>query len=548
MTPRGPAARDRGRHVTRGVRGTMTCARVGAVRPQPCRLVVLDIGARLRAGRSAAARRTRAPRAGVTPRAGQGRSGTLVSRDAVRSSRTPVATIRSTGATRRGRRNGGWRGHIGARGVGAATAAAGGGASSVRRVPPGGRSRSPSRCTSPPPSPCTTGCSRSSPPPRRAGPPATPTSSSGGSAGCRGRSRTARPALHHLPARPLGVNGMWNTPVPVLAALFSPVTLTAGPVAAYNVAMILGPVVSGLALALALGRGSNAGGRAPPPGCSTGSPRSSSRTAPSGTSTWCGRCCRRPCCGCCTHCSSRPRPGRGGPVCSSGWRSSCRPGSTRRRWRCAPSCSSSLALMLAVRWPREARAPGAGRAAGGRGLPGHLRRAVRIPAVPAARRGRAGRARRSAGPRRRTPTRRTCWSPRRLTRFRTGIDPLAEKLHTHSGEQGGYVGVALLAVVVVAVLTARRPLTRVVAVVGRGRLGALARGEPRGARPRHRRRAALASVRGRPAGRGDRDDAVPGGGRAVRRDRRRAVAATRSPTRRPVADGRSRWSRRASRC
>ena len=52
---------------------------------------------------------------------------------------------------------------------------------------------------------------------------------------------------------PLGVNGMWNTPVPVLAALFAPVTLTAGPVAAYNVAMILGPVVSGLALALALG-------------------------------------------------------------------------------------------------------------------------------------------------------------------------------------------------------------------------------------------------------------------------------------------------------
>ncbi len=46
---------------------------------------------------------------------------------------------------------------------------------------------------------------------------------------------------------------MWNTPVPVLATLFAPVTLTAGPVAAYNVAMILGPVVSGLALALALG-------------------------------------------------------------------------------------------------------------------------------------------------------------------------------------------------------------------------------------------------------------------------------------------------------
>ena len=47
---------------------------------------------------------------------------------------------------------------------------------------------------------------------------------------------------------PLGVNGMWNTPVPVLATLFAPITLTAGPVVAYNVAMILGPVVSGLAI------------------------------------------------------------------------------------------------------------------------------------------------------------------------------------------------------------------------------------------------------------------------------------------------------------
>jgi hypothetical protein len=51
---------------------------------------------------------------------------------------------------------------------------------------------------------------------------------------------------------PVGVNSMWNTTAPVLAALLSPVTLTAGPVAAYNIGMILGPVVSGLALVLAL--------------------------------------------------------------------------------------------------------------------------------------------------------------------------------------------------------------------------------------------------------------------------------------------------------
>ena len=75
-----------------------------------------------------------------------------------------------------------------------------------------------------------------SPPPPPAGPPATPTSSSGGSAGCRGRWRTATNPLYttYLHA-PLGVNGMWNTPVPVLATLFAPITLTAGPVVAYNV-------------------------------------------------------------------------------------------------------------------------------------------------------------------------------------------------------------------------------------------------------------------------------------------------------------------------
>jgi hypothetical protein len=52
---------------------------------------------------------------------------------------------------------------------------------------------------------------------------------------------------------PLGVNGMWNTGTPLLGVLLSPVTLSAGPVAAYNTGMILGPVASGVALAAALG-------------------------------------------------------------------------------------------------------------------------------------------------------------------------------------------------------------------------------------------------------------------------------------------------------
>ena len=52
---------------------------------------------------------------------------------------------------------------------------------------------------------------------------------------------------------PDGVNGMWNTGVPVLGVLLAPVTATAGPVVADNVAMILGPAVSAYVAYRALG-------------------------------------------------------------------------------------------------------------------------------------------------------------------------------------------------------------------------------------------------------------------------------------------------------
>ncbi len=51
---------------------------------------------------------------------------------------------------------------------------------------------------------------------------------------------------------PAGVNGMWNTGVPVLGVLLAPVTASAGPVVADNVAMILGPAVSAYAAHRAL--------------------------------------------------------------------------------------------------------------------------------------------------------------------------------------------------------------------------------------------------------------------------------------------------------
>lgn len=51
---------------------------------------------------------------------------------------------------------------------------------------------------------------------------------------------------------PYGLNALWNTAVPLLAAALSPVTALAGPIAAFNTGVVLGPVVSGLLLVAAL--------------------------------------------------------------------------------------------------------------------------------------------------------------------------------------------------------------------------------------------------------------------------------------------------------
>jgi len=64
--------------------------------------------------------------------------------------------------------------------------------------------------------------------------------------------RGENPLFTNYAHYPHGVNGMWNIGVPVLGVLMLPVTLTIGPVAAYNIAMILGLVVSGVSMAMAL--------------------------------------------------------------------------------------------------------------------------------------------------------------------------------------------------------------------------------------------------------------------------------------------------------
>ncbi|MFP5021054.1 hypothetical protein [Pseudonocardia phyllosphaerae] len=52
---------------------------------------------------------------------------------------------------------------------------------------------------------------------------------------------------------PYGLNALWNTAVPLLALVLTPVTVTAGPVVAFDTGVVLGPVVSGLLLVVALG-------------------------------------------------------------------------------------------------------------------------------------------------------------------------------------------------------------------------------------------------------------------------------------------------------
>jgi len=264
---------------------------------------------------------------------------------------------------------------------------------------------------------------------------------------------------------PLGVNGMWNTPVPVLATLFAPVTLTAGPVAAYNVAMILGPVVSGLALALALGVWVERWWPRAVAGLLYGfSPFAIAHTSvghlnlvwavlPPALVWLLHRLLVAP----------RPPPWKTGALVGVAF--ALQTGIYTQTVALCAVLLVVVALMLALRWPREVvrRTPDVLRAAAVclatyavlcayplyllLAGPGRPRSEIREPETT-------------------NSDAVNVLVPTRLTAFRPGTDELAGRLHTHSGEQGGYVGVALLVVVVVAVVTARRPATRIVAAAG----------------------------------------------------------------------------------
>jgi len=262
---------------------------------------------------------------------------------------------------------------------------------------------------------------------------------------------------------PSGVNGMWNTPVPVLATLFAPVTLTAGPVAAYNVAMILGPVVSGLALAVALGAWVERWWPRAAAGLLYGfSPFVVAHSSVGHLNlVW---AVLPPALVWLLHgllVAPRPLPWRTGVLIGIAF--AVQTGIYTQTVALCAVLLVVVALLLALRWPRQAahRAPVVLRAAGACLLTYVVLCAYPLYLL-------------LAGPGRPRSEIREAAStnsdaanvlvPTSLTKFQMRMAPLAEQLHTHSGEQGGYVGVALLAVIVAAVVTA--PRARVVAAVG----------------------------------------------------------------------------------
>lgn len=266
----------------------------------------------------------------------------------------------------------------------------------------------------------------------------------------------------HLHA-PAGVNGLWNTPVPVIAALFLPVTLTAGPVPAYNLAMVLGPVVSGLALALALGVWVRRWWPRAVAGLLYGfSPFVVAHTSVGHLNlVW---AVLPPVLLWVVHAllvAPEPRAGRVGALAGVAFAVQ-----TMIYTQTVALCAVVLvvvAAVLAVRFPARVpeRAPVVLRAgAACLGVyavlcayplylllagPGRPRSEIRDAATT-------------------NSDAANLLVPTSLTKFQTRLAPLAEQLHTHSGEQGGYVGAALLVVVVAAAVAVRR--ARVVAVVG----------------------------------------------------------------------------------
>ncbi len=305
---------------------------------------------------------------------------------------------------------------------------------------------------------------------------------------------------------PVGVNGMWNTGVPVLGVLLAPVTATAGPVVADDVAMILGPAVSAYAAyrALAVLVGPRwiralAGlvyGFSPfviahawvghvnlvwsvlPPAVLWASVRVLAGRVPDGRPT--------------------ARPWRDGALLGLAF--AVQVGLYTQTVALGAVALVVVAVVLAVSAPRTAwrRLPALARSLAAAGVVVAVLCAwpawvlLRGPSRP-------------RGPIRDAATMGADAAnlvvPSPLTAIRPGTDALAAGLRAYPGEQGSYLGVAMLAVFLAAVVLVRSRAGGPHGRRHRAARGGLARHLGRGARSRHRRPAAVAGPGGPPAGR-----------------------------------------------
>ncbi|MEJ8278761.1 hypothetical protein [Pseudonocardia spirodelae] len=269
---------------------------------------------------------------------------------------------------------------------------------------------------------------------------------------------------------PYGLNAMWNTAVPLLGLVLSPVTAAAGSTAAVNAGLVLGPVVSGLLLVAALGPWVGGTGRGWTARAAAGALYAFSpfhlahAIAGHLNLTW----------------SVLP------PVLLLLAHHLFARGPLRRPWLLGALTGLALAgqlvlytqtlavgvimlvltaVVLALRFPGRVRAQLPGLVRAGLACVGVFLVLGAYPLYLVL-----------AGPSRPRSAIRNVHAtggdlanllvPTRLTALRPVPDGTGEHLSGHIGEQGGYVGIALLALVVVAVAVVRSTTLRVVAVVG----------------------------------------------------------------------------------
>lgn len=269
---------------------------------------------------------------------------------------------------------------------------------------------------------------------------------------------------------PVGVNALWNTSVPLLAALLAPVTLSAGAVAAFNTGVVLGPVVSGLALVCALRpyvrsgglRGWTARGLA---GALYAFSPFHLAHAVAGHLNLLWSVLPPVLLLLAHHLFARPltRPWRLGAV--TGLVLVAQLVLYTQALAIGVVLLVATAVVLALRWPGRVRPALPGLARAGLACVGVFAVLGAYPLWLVL----AGPARPRSAIRNIDATGADLANivlPTRMTALGPAPDGLAEEMAGHIGEQGGYVGIAMLALVLVAVLVVRSSTLRITAAVG----------------------------------------------------------------------------------